>query len=305
MLQPFLKGDVDDPDLRLLLADIYRAREEFEKSIEQLDRLVEVNPKSPLYLYKRGLVYFDWKNLETARKQFLKAYALDPNFVDAYFYVGRVDFERKDYPQAIKAFRASLDEQPSNGDYRFYMAFALERSGNLTQALEEYTALDRFSSDYAKRNPEVYYRRGRIMALQGNYRKAKQDLGKILERDNEHFGALVALADTFFDERKYKQAVELYDRALEQNDQVAYVHYRLGLAYRFLKKRSEALRSLQEAIDLGIKDPKVHRIMGFDYRDIGQSGKAVGSFKAYLAQRPDASDKKEIEKQIRRLGGSL
>jgi predicted Zn finger-like uncharacterized protein len=305
LLSPFMKSEVDDPELRILLADIYRAKKEYERAIEQLDRLIEREPKNAEYLYRRGLVYFDWENYETARKQFLKAYSLDPNFSDAHFYIGRVDFATNDYAQAMKSFRAVLDEDQTNGEYRFYMGFALERSGNLTQALEEYRSLERFSPEYAKKNVEFYYRRGRIQALQGNYKRAKEDLGVVLEQNNQHFGALVALGDTFFDERKYPQAVELFARALKQNDEVAYVHYRLGLAYRFLKQRDEALSELERAIALGLKEPSVHRLLGFDYRDLGQSGRAVASFKKYLELSPDASDEKEIEAQIQRLGGRL
>ncbi len=305
LLKPFMDGDIEDANMSFLLADIYRVKEEYEKSIEYLDRLIELEPKNATYVHQRGLVYFDWKNLDTARAQFLKAYSMDPNFSEAYFYAGRVDFEQGKFKQAMKAFRSVLDEKRNNGDYRYYMGFALERSGNLTQALEEYKAIERFVPDYGDKNPEMFYRRGRIMTLLGNYRQAKQDLVKVLQKDPTHFGALVALGDTFFDERKYKQAVDLYGRALKLNDEVSYVHYQSGLAYRFLKKRNEALRALEKAVSLGHKEPRVHKILAFDYRDSGQSGRAIASFKAYLAMRPKAEDRKEIEAQVKRLGGRL
>ncbi len=307
ILGSFSEGEIDDPELNQLLADIYRRQGQYEKSIEKMDKLIEQDPKNPRYMFGRGMAYFDWQNYDTAKEQFFKAYSLDPKYTEAYFYVGRVEFERKDYVQAIKVFRAVLDEKQDNGEYRYWMGFALERSGNLTQALEEYQSVERFDGVFAQQHPDLFYRRGRILTLQGNYRQAKEDLGRVLERDNKHFGALVALGDTFFDERKYTQAAELYERALTTGDkaeqQVGYVHYKLGLSYGFLKRNNDALEALERAVSNGYEEPRAYKMLGFGYRDSGQGGRAVKSFRRYLELKPDAGDRKEILSEIERLGG--
>ncbi len=308
MLQPFLDTKVLDTELSLLLGDVYRAQKKFERSIEQYDRLVEDNPKEPTYLFKRGLAYFDWENFDTARDQFLKAYSLDPKYTEAYFYSGRVAFEQKDYGQAMKIFRAVLDEDQPNGLYRFYLAYALEKNDNPAQALEEYKNVERFAPKFGNSYPELFYRRGRLLASQGNYRAAKQDLASALTADPDHLGALLALADTLFDERDYERALKLYDQALEQNSELALANFQRGLALSLLGRQGDAVRAIERAVSLKLPNKRqaaAHEKLGFLYKASGNRGQAVRNFKKYLELLPDAPNRKDIKKEVRRLGGTL
>ncbi len=303
LLKPFAESKSDDVPLTILLADVFREAGQYERSIEQVDRLIERYPKDPAFVFKRGLAYFRWNNMDTAKEQFLKAYQLQPSYQDAYFYAGRVDFEKKEYTQAMKVFRAVLDEAPSNGEYRFYLGYALEKNGNLTQALEEYNNVERYAPDYGKVNPELFYRRGRILAMEGNYRRAKEDLIQVLRTQPDHVGAMLSLGDTLFDERKYEEAIALYERALKQRSDLPRAHFQVGRAYTYQRKRPEAIRSLERAIELGLEEPEAFEMLGFLHRDNGNGGKAAQSFRRYLDMKPDASNRKEIERELSRLGG--
>ena len=47
-----------------------------------------------------------------------------------------------------------------------------------------------------------------------------------------------------------------------------------------------------------------HYYLGFAYKERGQRAKAVDSFRSYLRAKPDADDRKDIEREIEDLGGS-
>ena len=303
MLGPFVDSKSDDIQLTLLLADAFRESGQYERSIEQLDRLIERDPKSAIYRFKRGMAYFAWQNFDTAREQFLKAYSLDPSYQRAYFYAGRVSFEQKDYAAAMKIFRQVLDEEPAEGEYRYYLGYALEKNGNLTQALEEYNNVERFSPKYGEVQPDLYYRRGRILQMEGNYRAAKQDLIRVLQNDPKHLGALLGLGDTLFDERKYADAISLYEKALLIRDELPRAHYQVGRAYAYLNRRTEAVKALERAIELGLEEPKAYETLGYLHRDNGSASQARKAFDKYLEIAPDASNKKDIERELKRLGG--
>lgn len=308
LLKPFEDSDVDDTELRILLARVFRAEGHYERAVDQFDKLAEADPKNAEYLYERGLTYFLWKNYPTSKQNFLDAYAKDPKLSKAYFYAGRVDFEEKRYPQAMKVFRSVLDESPQVGEFRFYLAYALEKNGNLPQALEEYKQVDRYDPEYGQRNPELYYRRGKIFFLQGNYRLAKMDLTRALKFDPKHDGALLTLADTTFEERDYRLAIKLYERALALDDERSLPHYKLGLAYKYLRERDKAIREVEKALSLGLggrSEYKAHKMLGYEYKDKRSNAKAISHFKSYLKLLPNAADKDEIETQIRRLGGRV
>jgi cytochrome c-type biogenesis protein CcmH/NrfG len=46
-----------------------------------------------------------------------------------------------------------------------------------------------------------------------------------------------------------------------------------------------------------------HYYLGFAYKDQRQRGRAVEQFRAYLAKRPDAEDRVDIEREIDDLRG--
>jgi regulator of sirC expression with transglutaminase-like and TPR domain len=44
-----------------------------------------------------------------------------------------------------------------------------------------------------------------------------------------------------------------------------------------------------------------HRGLGLAYEKLGQTAKALGAYKRYLAARPDAPDRSSIERRIEKL----
>ena len=43
--------------------------------------------------------------------------------------------------------------------------------------------------------------------------------------------------------------------------------------------------------------------LGYAYKERGQKARAVQEFKAYLSKRPDADDRRDVEREIEDLGG--
>jgi tetratricopeptide (TPR) repeat protein len=121
-------------------------------------------------------------------------------------------------------------------------------------------------------------------------------------------GALLTLADTTFEERDYRLAIKLYERALALNDKLSLPHFRLGQAYKYLRERGKAIRELETALSLGLSgrsEYKAHKMLGYEYKDQRNNAKAISHFRDYLKLQPHAADKDEIETQIRRLGGRV
>ncbi len=52
------------------------------------------------------------------------------------------------------------------------------------------------------------------------------------------------------------------------------------------------------------QNPMPWYYLGYHYKQIGQRKRAIQCFKAYLAARPDAEDRKDIEGEIDDLGGT-
>jgi tetratricopeptide (TPR) repeat protein len=50
-------------------------------------------------------------------------------------------------------------------------------------------------------------------------------------------------------------------------------------------------------------NPMPHLYLGYWHKERGQKAQAIQAFRKYLAERPDADDKKDVEMEIEDLGG--
>jgi len=70
---------------------------------------------------------------------------------------------------------------------------------------------------------------------------------------DEKIEQLVKEGDTLIGEKKYQDALKKYQEASEMNPEKAIPHYKIGVAYYFLKDNEKAVEAYKKAIKL---DPK-------------------------------------------------
>jgi predicted Zn finger-like uncharacterized protein len=305
LLERARKEGVQDVRLSAYLADAYRQSTDYDRAIDEINKVIEAFPKNPRYVFIRGRIHFDRGNFDTAQKDFQKAYDFDPTFYDAYFFVGRTAFERGDYSNALKIFRHVLDYKPDRGDFRFYMARTLERENRATQALEEYRKVTAVDPAYGIENPMVYVHRGRLLSRLGYAREGKADIARALELAPDSVHALLAMGETEYLDKQYDAAIEHFNRALQMEPEHPEAQFKLGMAYLFTDRRQDAAQRLQLAIKHGYEDPEVFKRLGYLYRDLGQRSQALAAFKKFLEKAEGhnvpAATKREILGQIDRL----
>ena len=306
LLERARKEGVQDVRLSAYLADAYRQAGDFDRAIDEINKVIEAFPKSEEYVFIRGRIHFDRGNYDTAREDFSRAYDLNPRYHDAYFYVGQTAFKEGDYENALKIFRHVLDYKPDRGDYRFMMARTLESLRRESQALDEYRKATAVDPAYGIENPMVYVHRGRLLSKLGYSKEGKEDIARALELAPDNVEALFAAGESDFREKAYESAIVNYKRALERTPERAEAQAKLGMAYLYTDRRSEAAQRLQLAIKYGHEDPEIYKRLGYLYRDLGQRSQAVEAFKKFLqaAEKkgnvPPAT-KREVLDQIKML----
>ena len=308
ILERSRKEGVEDMRLTANLADAYRQSKMYDRAIDEINRIIEQDPKSGEYVFIRGRIHFDRKNYDTAKQDFLKAYELDQGLYDARFYVGRTAYEQGDIKTAVNLYSEVLDAVPENGDYRFRLGRALETQGRLSQALDEYRRVSKVDPGYGDRNPELYIVRGRLAGRMGLSPQGRVDLDRALELNPKSVDALIAMGEMEFDERNYTKAIEFFTNALEKQPKFPKAQRQLGMAYIYNKRSAEGARRLQLAIRYGYEDPDIYRTLGFVYKELGQRNQALDAFQTFITKT--AGDKSiprgtslEAVQQIKELGG--
>ncbi|TXD32261.1 tetratricopeptide repeat protein [Lujinxingia vulgaris] len=298
---------IEDIRLSAYLADAYRQAGQFDRAIDEINKVIEAEPSNEEYIFIRGRIYFDRGNYETAREDFNKAYELNPRYHEAYFYVGRTALAEKDFNTAKRIFGHVLDYQPNNGEFHYFMGRTFEDEESEAQALTQYQRATTVDPAYGVKNPEIYVRRGLLLARTGATRAGKADIMRALELKPDMVEAQFALGEANFREQNYPGAIEHYGAALEKNAERPLAQYQYGMALIYEGKREQGARHLQQAIRFGYDNPEIYRRLGYLYRELNQRAQAIESFKTYLRETanltvPDAT-RREMLQQIEELGG--
>lgn len=93
---------------------------------------------------------------------------------------------------------------------------------------------------------------------------------------------LVKEGDSLINEGKYEEALEKYREASEMNADKAVPHYKMGVAYYFLKDYKKAVESYKKAINIDPKMVKALNNLALIYDKQGEDAEAVIMYKRAL-----------------------
>jgi hypothetical protein len=104
--------------------------------------------------------------------------------------------------------------------------------------------------DNNKMGPNVYVAGAQMSEQSGNLEGAEAQYKKALEIDPNHLGALLGYARLEDRQNHFDSANKLFAKAMKRHPKEASVRNDMGLCYQHHGKLPEAVRSLQEAVEL-------------------------------------------------------
>ncbi len=169
LIRQALKIDSKNPEIYLILGDIYNLQNDGTASIKQYNFAQYLDPKSPTACMKIGNIYTRGKSLNAAREKLEEAISLDPNYAPAYRELGQVYYMSNRYDQSKANFAKYLELSVGNipaktryvnslfyaGDYDEVIKvveeiLAVDNSRAYMNRLAGYSYCDRKNPDYTK-----------------------------------------------------------------------------------------------------------------------------------------------------------
>jgi len=114
-------------------------------------------------VYNMGVDYFQEKDYPAAVRQFERAIALEPDYIDAYNELGLTFYEAASFDSAYHYLQISLHKLPTGTTALQNIGLVEEKRDHLPQALEYYKKIESIAPD----NPEGYYNDARVLATMG------------------------------------------------------------------------------------------------------------------------------------------
>lgn len=172
-------------------------------------------PNSPRLAIGLGMALYSRGNYDDAVKALLKAADLNPSDPRCYYFLSKAyDSSPSQAEEVIQRFRRFGELQPQNARAHFYYAMSLWKG---------------------RRAQDANLNVGKIESL----------LKRSIALDPRLPEAHLQLGNLYSDQSKYADAIPHYQRALQENADLADAHYRLGQAYVHTGQRARAQEQLE------------------------------------------------------------
>ena len=187
-------------------------------------------------------------------------------------------FEQK-YPDAIKQLEQCLSQEPENPEIYYYIGQSYFEQGQLSAQKKNVISATR------------YYRQA--------YQVSEIAIEKYLKLiednpDEDHTNNYLRLA-YIYEIRSYapgvdelQEAIDIYEKLLEEKPFLNYAHYHLGWIYYQQKEYQKSIDRFLIYLKPGFKSDFVYYYLGLSYDKIGESEQARYYFQLILDEFPDS-----------------
>lgn len=266
---------------------------QYAEALDAYRKEEKLNPADPAHSYfEMGFAYKSMNNDQEAVVFYSKAIQIDPDYSAAYKHRGYCYYRLKDFEKALEDFNKHEDlewaeiEDPDFWYDKGWVENDLGKYQDAINSLKRAILLDKnFGEAYSELGYSNYKLRQNDEALT-NYRLA------LALNPKDHL-SLIGMADVFFDNiDNHDSAMFYYEKAVQVNQKIKSVYYRLGWCYNEKEKYREAVDALKKAIELD-KDYYIAMTeLGYSYYKLNQCTDAL----SYLEKVKAAWPKHELSR---------
>ena len=233
-------------EARILLSKVYIEQGHYVAAKAQLDKAIELNPKSTEAMYLTGVALEKDGKCEQALKYYRKVHSLDS--------------------ENLSAVMAATE-----------VLVAMGRIREAQLNIESYTSI---SGD----EPGIFELAGRIAMMQKEYRKAAGFFSQASDINYQHIGYRESLARAQFKAGLYPQVIETIETLLDSKDYSAgaWVYTMLGDSYIAASKPYKARNAYYKASELDPENPGVWSNIAKSAIALGDMHRAVISARQAL-----------------------
>gem|GEM_PF-5721038 len=229
----------DDPknlDYRVELAELYRLGGDSKKAEDQFSAILKKSPAHPGANLFMGMALAERKDYDRAVRMLEIGTARYPDTLRAWKLLAAGYREQKKAPQALKAYKRVLKDEPQN----------LEAAVGRMELSEQLKLTAELPDAYAD----------------------------VVRLDSNNLDAGIALAAIRHDQRRYKESVPIYAHVVRKKTDDKEIWANFGIGLLELNRIQDAKNALQKAVDLGAKDMKILTSLARIYKEEGNVDKA-------------------------------
>ena len=205
---------------------IFYLKNEPKLCINDLDRLIKIDPAFPNAYGTYGNILSQIFDFEGARKMYRKAIEIDKNYYQAYQSMGVLSQEEKKYDEAISYLKKALDINPLHIESLNSLGAVFRSIKKYDLALKKYNEALEIDANFVS----AYSNRAEIYDAMKLFDKAFKDHSKALQIDPENTNANLNMGIHLLNLKKFESGWKYYEyRILTTPVHTTFFKYYSGL----------------------------------------------------------------------------
>ena len=293
--QQIIKIEPTNVDDHLLLGRLYRLDNDSQKAENELRTAVKLDPDSEEAVTTLALLYSDEGDTAHAL-QVLSSVPDTGRSAKLYAALGATYEQRKDYKDAIDAYKHAIQLDRDNLDAIRGLAENYLNDGQIDAALDQYKVI----ADANPEDAQTYLRMSEIYRRQGKYDQALDGLKKAEAMVPDALEVPYNIAVVYEAQGRYDEAIKILQDLLkktekpdnsysqgDRNNRGIFIE-RLGMVYRDQENYPAAVDAFRKMIPLGDDNAKTGYQDVIDtYREAKQWPQATAAAKEAVQKLPD------------------
>jgi tetratricopeptide (TPR) repeat protein len=288
-------GSVDD---HLLLGRLYRLNNDMQKAETELKTAIKIDPNSEEAVTTLAMLYTDEGDTGHALKV-LSSIPDSARSAKLYSALGAAYEQRKDFKNAIDAYRHAIVLDRDNLDAIRGLAENLMNDGQLEASLEQYKVI----ADSNPEDAQTYVRMAEIYRREGKYDQALENLKRAETLVPDTMDVPYSMAAVYQAQGRYEEAVKLLQDLVkkteksetgtsqaDRNNRAIFIE-RLGMIYREQENYTAAVDTFRKMLILGDENARSGYQEIIDtYREAKQWPQATAIAKEASQKLPEDRD---------------
>jgi tetratricopeptide (TPR) repeat protein len=248
------KGD-GDPQLRMVLAEIYARQGRIEDATKLLEANGQALGEAAAYWFNLGVLKERQKDDAGAETAYRKALEIDPQDIDSTQNLGLLLLRKGDAQGALTLFDRLVGLAPSSVDAKINLAAALAGTGQTAKAVEIWRQIVRATPE----RTDIRLDLANGLWATGDHEGARFHYAEALRRQPGSAEALNGLGLWALRQSQNKEAENYFRRAIAADPNLAMAYNNLAAALERLNRRKEAVGYLEKAVALQPDFPEARK----------------------------------------------
>lgn len=222
-----LKYNQNNFDALSLIAVVYSKIKENQIADSFFLKALALKPNSKIVLNNYGNFLLENGYYTKAKEYFYKLYNLNPDNAQVLANLGKCSYQLNQYDESLNYFKKSLAIEKNNVDTTLTIGIILQRKNFYEDSINYFNKVLKFN----EKNYFAWFFKGNSYLYLRNFVEAKKSFLKSIASNIKYKDSYIALYSLYKSERKYDEAIDILEKALNHVEDIESIYVNLSSIY--------------------------------------------------------------------------